>query len=410
MKIESCVCGRVHECPIDAVHIAGDALKKLAALCRPYQRILLVADRNTWEACGCRAQAALEGKARSLILTGGEAVIVPDENQIARIAQALDADTDLILGVGSGVINDLCKHVSFERSLPYMILATAPSMDGYASSGAALILGGMKVTLPARPPKAILADPAVLKDAPMDMIRAGWGDIVGKFSCLRDWRLAALLREEYFCPTIHDWVLDIARRVQALAPGLLAREESAVAALMQALVDVGAAMSYAGNSRPASGSEHHLSHFFEITGLVHHAPYLPHGIDVLYSSVVTAALCRRMAQGNPQYRAFDRGAWEAGVRRVYGGAADGVIALQDCLGWHGKDESAAVLARWEEAKKLLGEAPGEEDFRSMAEKIGLPMDDFTSLYGEEKIADAVRYAMDLKDRYTCLWLYNDYFA
>ena len=59
---------------------------------------------------------------------------------------------------------------------------------------------------------------------------------------------------------------------------------------LHSLVVVGIAMAYMGNSRPASGSEHHLSHYFEVTGLLRDEPYFAHGIDVAYSTYVTAGL------------------------------------------------------------------------------------------------------------------------
>ena len=97
------------------------------------------------------------------------------------VAEKLVGEVDLVLGVGSGVINDLCKIVSFESNIPYYIVATAPSMDGYASGGSALILKGMKVTINVRPPKAIIGDTDVLKNAPQKMLQAGYGDIIGKY-------------------------------------------------------------------------------------------------------------------------------------------------------------------------------------------------------------------------------------
>ena len=83
--------------------------------------------------------------------------------------------------------------------IPYIIVATAPSMDGYASDGAAMILGGMKETVKAGLPKAIIADTNVLKNAPMDMIKAGYGDIIGKYSALNDWKFANIVYGEFFC-------------------------------------------------------------------------------------------------------------------------------------------------------------------------------------------------------------------
>ena len=88
----------------------------------------------------------------------------------------------MIVGIGSGVIQDLCKYVSFNKNLPYFIIATAPSMDGYASKGAAMITDNMKVTYNAHVPEVIIGDVDILKNAPMDMIKSGYGDILGKFS------------------------------------------------------------------------------------------------------------------------------------------------------------------------------------------------------------------------------------
>lgn len=409
--ISDCPCGRAHACPIDCVEIGPRALEKLPALCAPYQKILLVADENTWEVCGRSAAAMLPaGTVTPLVLEGHGHVVIPNEDTIAVIEAALPADADLIVGVGSGVINDLCKHVSFLRDLPYFIVATAPSMDGFASVGAALILEGMKITLNARPPRAILGDTAVLKDAPMDMIVSGWGDIIGKYSCLNDWRLASAVFGEYFCQRVYDIVMDTVRRVESLAEGILARDEAAVGELTEALVAVGIAMAYVGNSRPASGSEHHLSHFFEITGILDGVPYYPHGTDVLYSAAVTARLRREILEGTPARQPFCRAGWEDAVRRIYTASADGVIALQDRLGWHDRDDAEAVLTHWDEIRAILAEAPSVEEMLAMVERIGLHYPDFAAFYGAERIENAVRYAMDLKDRYTVLWLYNQYLA
>lgn len=77
------------------------------------------------------------------VLFSGETILIPNENAIEKVNENIDG-ADLIIGIWSGVIQDLCKYVSFFAKIPYMIVATAPSMDGYASDGAAMILGGMK--------------------------------------------------------------------------------------------------------------------------------------------------------------------------------------------------------------------------------------------------------------------------
>ncbi len=401
-----CGCGRDHTCPIDHVVIGSGVLPRLRDICRGYGRILLVADRNTYGVCGGDVEAFLGSQVadRAVFETGSQ-VLVPDEAALAAIEARVTGETDLILGVGSGVINDLCKQVSFQKDLPYYIVATAPSMDGYASVGSALILKGMKVTLSARPPKAIVADTRVLCQAPMDMLQAGFGDIVGKYSCLNDWQLSALVNGEYFCQWVFDLVYETARQVEQLASGVKNREEGAVSALMEALVCVGIAMSYVGNSRPASGSEHHLSHYFEITGILDGKPYFSHGIDVLYSAVVTAQVRDAVRASRPHPYVHDRAAWQRDIARIYGPSAAEVVKLQEKLGWYENADFEGVKAKWDAICQVLSQAPSREKMLDMAEAIGLDYGAFVALYGQQKIDDGVLYGKDLKDRYSVLWLY-----
>ena len=410
VKGMDCSCGKKHLCPMDYVKIGNGALASLPALCEKYKSILLVSDQNTYRVCAEEVENLLGNKiTSSIVFETGDAPLIPNEEAIAAIHKMVIPSVDLIIGVGSGVINDLCKIVSFERNLPYYIVATAPSMDGYASVGSALILKGMKVTLNAAPPKAIIADTQVLKNAPMDMLQAGYGDIVGKYSCLNDWKLSALINGEYFCQKVYDIVYETADKVKELAKGVVDRNEEAVGALMEALVIVGIAMAYVGNSRPASGSEHHFSHYFEITGILNHTPYLAHGIDVVYAAVLTAKLREKILSAKPERRAFDEGAWMKDVERIYLTSAEEVVALQKKLGWYWEDNSIKVLPRWEQIKAVLEEAPSESEMLRMVEAVGLDYKEFVDLYGQAKINDGVVYAKDLKDRYSVLWLYYEFF-
>ena len=194
--------------------------------------------------------------------------MIPNEEAVEKLEACLSNKTDLIIGVGSGVINDLCKYVSFSHSLPYYIVATAPSMDGYASKGAAMLFGGMKITTSAAVPAAIIADTAILKDAPIEMLQAGYGDMIGKYSYLNDWKLSHIVNNEPLCEYIYDLTYQTVTSVADMGEKILSRDEKSIAALMRALVIVGIAMAQMGNSRPASGSEHHLSHYFEVTGYI----------------------------------------------------------------------------------------------------------------------------------------------
>ena len=404
-----CGCGRTHRCGIRQVLIGSGVLARVPSLLKGMSHVLIVSDRNT-------RPLALEALAQSLGKAGigfTEAffdqpeVLIPDEKAIARIQEKLaEHPAQALIGIGSGVINDLCKHVSFLADLPYMIIASAPSMDGFASVGAALILKGMKVTLNARTPAWIVGDTRILKDAPMDMIRAGIGDILGKVSCLNDWKLAHVITGEYLCETIYDMTMEEVLTTREHISGCLGRDEEAIGRLMASLVKVGIAMAYMGNSRPASGAEHHLSHFFEITGVAFHEPYLPHGIDVAYSTILTARLRRRLAQEDPSsFRyAFDEAAWEEEVRKIYGPLTPEVLALQKKTGLYQTDYLPVIRSRWEEIRRILLESPAPEEVTALLQEAGYDFSRFTAFYGEERIRSAIRRAKDLKDRYTLFWI------
>ncbi len=349
-----CTCKKDHPCDIRFVELGEDAMQKLSLAVQPFSHILLVSDGNTYPLCGERVKAALKGRAVDEVQFGKE-IVIPNEDAIEKIEQALCPETDLIVGIGSGVINDLCKHVSFTNEMRYIIVATAPSMDGYASVGAALILGGMKVTTTACVPYGIFAEDEVLCSAPVDMLRSGYGDIVGKFSCLNDWKLAHLLRGEYFCDYVYDTVMDTVHRTKDTATAVLARDPAAIRNLMEGLVLVGIMMCYVGNSRPASGSEHHLSHFFEITGILNDTPYYLHGIDVLCAAAVMAQLREKLLVCKPPFNLPlpDAKQREDEIRRIYTSAADGVLALQEKVGFYADLDPALFAARWDEICSLL---------------------------------------------------------
>ena len=403
-----CACGKRHECDIEHVYIENGAISKLKELCEKYEKILIVADENTYGAAGDKVIATLSDKIKKEVIFSGKTILIPDEVAIDRVRAELDG-IDLIVGIGSGVIQDLSKYVSHFSKIPYMIVATAPSMDGYASTGAAMILKGMKETVPAGLPRAIVADTEVLRNAPIDMIKAGYGDIIGKYSALNDWKLSAAVNGEYFCQYIYDITYKMIEKTLAGAEGLLKRDEESVKAIMEALVIVGIMMSFAGSSRPASGSEHHLSHFFEIVGIVNDEFYFTHGIDVVYSTVITAELRERLLRTEFPKQSYSMPRWdyEEAIRDVYGPVGEGCIALQDRIGNYKRDRSAIYLEKEEEIRNILREMPTASEIREMLSLVGLDMAEFYSAYGEEKIKTAIRYAKDLKDRYTVLWVYYD---
>ncbi len=411
LKTFTCSCGKEHSCDIKNVFIEKDAAKYIPECVKDYKTITVACDKNTYGVYGKEVENALIGKNFKTYIFPDE-LLVPDENAIERLTSALLPDTDLIIGIGSGVIQDLSKYVSFDKKIPYHIVATAPSMDGYASKGAAMITGNMKVTYNAHVPEVIYADTEVLKNAPMDMIKSGYGDIIGKYSCLNDWKLANIVNSEYLCDYIYNLTFDMLLSVKDSGAKLLARDEDAIKKLMEALVGVGIAMAYSGNSRPASGSEHHMSHFFEVLGILKNEPYFMHGTDVLYSAYYTEKM-REELIALPEVKAnseFSKEEWKKKILSIYDAASEGVIALQEKMGWYEEPKLPVYKEKWDEIKACLKEVPTSKELLGLIESIGLDIKEFDSLYGEEKIKNAIYYAKDLKDRYSVLWLYYELMA
>ena len=404
----NCPCGKNHKCDIEAVYIEKGAISRLTDLCGGYENILVIADENTFSAAGERTLNALSGKVIKKVIFDGKTILIPNEQAIDKVNENIDG-IDLIIGIGSGVIQDLSKYVSCFKKIPYMVVATAPSMDGYASDGAAMILGGMKETVKAWLPRVIIADTDVLKNAPMDMIRAGYGDIIGKYSALCDWKLSRVVNDEYFCDYIYDTTYEMIMNTQKNAKGLLKRDEESIRLLFEALVIVGIMMSFAGSSRPASGSEHHLSHFFEIVGILDSKPYFAHGVDVAYSTVITAKIRENLLNTDFPNSVFrlERKDYENKMEKIYKSAAKGCIALQDKVGNYTVDRLGIYKEKESEIKKVLAEMPAGDEIEKILLEAELDISEFYEMYGEEKINTAILYAKDLKDRYTVLWLNYD---
>lgn len=409
-KPVACQCGRTHFCPIQTVQIGRDALQKMPEILKNYRSIMLVADDNTWTVCDSQVADLLGNAITGIHIYHRSGHLIPDEQAVAELKAVLPSDVDLVLGIGSGVINDICKYTSWELGIECGIVATAPSMDGYASSGAAMIWDGMKVTFTAHPPMHIFADVQIIKDAPMDMIRAGYGDIIGKYSSLNDWKLANLITGEYFCQPIYDLVMEVTDCIRDRAYSIANRDEEAIELLMKALVLSGITLSLVGSTRPGSGSEHHFGHFFEVTGLVHGWPHFVHGIDVAYATVLTAGmrhcLCQAPMEFSPDTEPERLAAW----RRCFGVVADEVQRLQEKAGFYRNNRFDEYAEKWDDICRILQECPTAAQCKSMLEAVGLDIAVFEAKYDAQRITDAMLYSKDLKDRYSFLWIYYAVFS
>ena len=308
----SCACGKSHKVDIQAIRVGSGVIQELLCILRDLgaSHIFLVTDNYTYEAAGRQVEQLLDqaGLAYHKRVFQTETPLVPNEYALGSVLAAMTSQDDMLLAVGSGTLNDVTKYVSARTGIPYVIAATAPSMDGYASTVAPTILDGFKTTLPAVYPAAIVADVDILKDAPMPMLTAGFGDIIGKFTSLADWRLSHQLNGEYYCPEVAGVIEAAVETCAANAQALAQREPQAIQAVTEALILSGLAMGMVGVSRPASGAEHQMAHYWEMDALRRGEEHPLHSNAVGVGTVLAASLYEMAAEYLPQgFAAPDKG-------------------------------------------------------------------------------------------------------
>ena len=417
-----CHCGRTHNCQVKTVEIGRNVLEKLPALLRQERKrkAYIVADRNTYRAAGERLVQIFdkEGVEYSVCILREEEVVA-DETALGEIVLNLPSGTDIMIAVGAGTINDLCKFASFKLGLDYIIVATAPSMDGFASVGAALIANHLKTTYETHSPLAIIGDTDVLKQAPMDMIAAGFADILAKYTCLLDWNISRIINDEYYCDKVAGMVKDAIRKVVSLADGITRRDDEAIESIMEALVLTGIAMSFVGNSRPASGSEHHMSHYWEMKFLFQERKAILHGIKVGIGTVASSYMYHQLINEQPDFakarktaRQFDKEQWEKEMRRVFELAADGVIALENEVGKNDPQQHAeriqVIEEKWPEIVAAVKEwLPKPKEIEKILLSVNLPINPLQVGVDAQMIYDCIRYAKEVRNRYTILQLLWD---
>lgn len=381
-----CSCGRTHRMQVENIICEKGALNRLPELLRSYgaTRAFLLADRKTFTAAGQNAGSILEAAKFPFSTYVFPVSPEPNEAAVGSCIMHFDNACDVILAVGSGVINDLTKLLSRISGRRYLIIATAPSMDGYASSTSSMSMDGLKVSLPTACPKAIIGDTDILRQAPKRMLLAGIGDMLAKYISICEWRISHLITGEYYCETIAGMVRSALNKCVRCADGLLNRDEDAVAAVFEGLIVGGVAMSYAGISRPASGVEHYFSHIWDMRGLEFGTATDLHGIQCAVATLIAVRLYEQVQQIVPDREAalssaasFDYEEWSLHLKKFLGKGALAMIELEQKEHKYSPEFHAArlaiILEKWEEILSVVREEiPSSQDLDALFVKMGIP--------------------------------------
>jgi glycerol-1-phosphate dehydrogenase [NAD(P)+] len=316
-------------------------------------------------------------------------------------------------------LNDLARFLSYKLTIPYFIVATAPSMDGYASTVSPLIVNNLKTTYETISPKAIIADINILKKAPMEMILAGLGDILGKYTCLCDWELSRIINEEYYCSTVTNIVRNSINKCVSDIEGIKTRSDSAMKSLMEGLILSGIAMSFVGNSRPASGAEHHLSHFWEMKFLFDGKEAVLHGTKVGIATIAIVKLYELISTATVDFdsatnkiKRFHYDEWKAYMHKVYQQAAPGIIALEEKAQKNSPEKHEkriqVIQDKWTKIVGIIKEiVPATQAIEEILQKAGAPINPLQIGVDADTVFNSLITAKEIRPRYTILQLLWD---
>ncbi|MBP5236090.1 MAG: sn-glycerol-1-phosphate dehydrogenase [Clostridia bacterium] len=396
-----------------SVEIPGYALK--LGMKHPY----ILCDKNTSVfADGIASSLGRAGMSPDIFMFQTDHPL-PDEKTVGSAFMHFDQAYDGIISVGSGVLNDTGKIVSRITGRPYIIAATAPSMDGYASSTSSMERDGLKISLNTKIADVIVGDTDILKKAPDILLSAGMGDILAKYVAICEWRISHIINGEYYCEETASLVRKAIDRCVTNIPGLLKRDEKAVEAVFTGLIMSGSAMFFSGSSRPASGSEHYFSHIWDMRSLAFGTPSSLHGIQCAIGTVETAKLYDKLKKIVPDPNkaidhaaSFDLREWHGKLRNFIGPGAEIMISLEKSekkydTGLHRK-RLENIIRNWDEILRIVEEEiPDVDDLKRFCAGSGCPTEPEDIGLPRSIVPMTFECTKDVRDKYILSRLFWD---
>ena len=380
---------------------------------------LLVADGNTLRVAGFATIRSLEKagiEVRRFIFPELPQPYA-DEHSIAQVRLSLEMDNCIAVALGSGTLNDIAKRASSELDRPYMVVATAPSVDGYTSYGASVSIKGFKQTLSCAAPQVVLADTDILCEAPSDMIAGGYGDCMAKFTAGMDWILADCLGLQAIRSDVWDMVQKPLRSVYAHHRGIANRQREGIGLLFDALSASGFAMQIMHDSRPASGAEHLISHIWEMEHLSKDGLPVSHGFKVSVGTMAIVHLYEELASMDI-FDCYGKSSqsWEERKQAILSffpneKVAEEALAVSKAKFLEGEalqERRKALIALLPTLKQRIAEQlPPSKELRSSLLEVGCPVHPNHINATLVDLKRAVTGAQMIRNRYTVLDLYYE---
>lgn len=303
-----CGCGKEHKIMVKDIIIESEAIKKLSMIMEKegFKNITIICDENTYAAAGEEIKE---------IIPKGKFINLKSENlhaneiAVQKVYECLWVENDVLIALGSGTIHDITRYVAYNKDIPFISVPTAASVDGFVSTVAAMTWRGYKKTFTAVSPIYVVADTDIFKEAPYRLTASGVSDLIGKYTALVDWKISSIVIGEYICNKVCNMEIDAVNKLCECVDDLVLGKSEAYEQLMYALILSGLAMQIIGNSRPASGAEHHMSHLWEMEVINKH-------LDAYHGEKVSVGLILVMEEYKKIKKSIENG--RCRVKKYYG--------------------------------------------------------------------------------------------
>ena len=397
-----CSCGKEHKMTTEACFIERGVLLKINTYLEQYNLrgySVAIYDENTY-----RATSGMHPNVTKEIILDPKSLHA-DNHGVALAMEQIPEACDYLIAVGSGTVHDITRYCAYTKGIPFVSCPTAASVDGFCSSVAAMTWNGFKKTFTAVAPKIVVADLNVISKAPMFLTKSGFGDMIGKFIALADWKIAHALTDEYFCPVIHDITLNATQAVIESAESIKNGDIIAYEKLTYGLLMSGLAMQLLGNSRCASGAEHHISHLIEMQpdGLNLRSAAL-HGEKVGVGTLLAAAEYHAIKNNSSirwtQYPDINNNE----IQLIFGERlAESIISENSNNCASGIDEKA-LLARWKKICEIIDTIPTYDELLCKYKMIGAKASLSDIDVDEDKLSALLEYSPLVRNRLTLMRL------
>ena len=412
-----CSCGKRHFVDIKLMEIGKGAIRETV------KAVNTIGSKHPLVVCGPNGYRVAGERVYGMLLDGGidaKLFVVPDmgdshikpaEPAMGSLVLNFSHDRDMVLAVGSGVINDLCKVLSKIAKIPYMVVGTAPSMDGYTSASSSMEVNNVKLTLDEQAPSCVILDTDILAQAPMHMIHAGFGDIIAKYTALCEWQISNIATEEYYCENVAGLTSKAIKAVLSGAEGIPSRDPDAIQSIAEGLIISGIAMAFADTSHPASGLEHYFSHFREMQALERKEDCDLHGIQTGIGALLTLKIYKFLKKITPTYEHaveaadnFDYAAWENEIKRVFSSTYEDILKIEASARKNDREgrlkRAERIISNWDRILSIIENTlPEYDSVKDLMEKIGAPTKPSEIGMSADDVIDAFVHSRDMRNKY-----------